>query len=346
LYMDSTIKTMVMGFSFVLLLYLMSVLSSILVPLVLAFLLASLFQPIIIYLKKKKVPKWFIMPLVGIITLIVLFGVFQVIFQTYNEITNQQDFLLARISQKFDAILSWLNYVGKTYFHTRINVKKLSSLWTIERISAFAGGIAASLSSFTGSFVMFLLYYFVLLGSMSNYERFLKYVGGGRANELLIGYEGIQKSIISYITYKTLINLINGALVYLICLLFGVKFAFFWGFLTFMLNFIPTIGSVLVVFFPSIMGIIQFDEFKILLFFILSIISVQFAMLSLVEPIIIGNKLRLNTLTVIFGLVFWGYLWGIAGMILSVPLMVIIKLVFEQTGELSFIGRVMGSSEM
>jgi predicted PurR-regulated permease PerM len=71
----------------------------------------------------------------------------------------------------------------------------------------------------------------------------------------------------------------------------------------------------------------------------------QFIMGNYVEPLIAGHKLNLNTVTVIFGLVFWGWLWGIAGMMLSVPLMVIIKLVLEQIPDMGYIARLMSVPE-
>jgi predicted PurR-regulated permease PerM len=72
--------------------------------------------------------------------------------------------------------------------------------------------------------------------------------------------------------------------------------------------------------------------------------GMQFLIGNLLDPMIMGDRLRLNTITVIFGLLFWGFIWGVPGMLLSVPLMVIIKLILEKSETWSMIARAMGSS--
>jgi predicted PurR-regulated permease PerM len=192
---------------------------------------------------------------------------------------------------------------------------------------------------------MFALYYIVLLSGMSNYPAFVRYVGGKRQETFLKNYETIQKSILAYILTKTLINLSTGALVTIICLIFGIKFALFWGLLVFLLNFVPQIGSVLGILPIVMMGLIQFDSIQAILLLIILTEAVLFTMGNVLEPKVMGSRLRLNTITVLFGLVFWGYLWGIAGMMLSIPLMVIIKLTFDNIPSFHVFGRVMGYPE-
>lgn len=330
-------------FLFVLIFYLLSVLSSILIPLVLAFLFASFFQPLIMLLKRRRVPMWIILPVVAVITLAILFGISQLVIETINQLSEQQDYLLAQLSEKANALANWIDEILRSNFNYTFKPEKIDSVVDFEKISDIAGGVASSIGSFTTSFLMFAIYYVVLLPSISNYERFLKYVGGLEGNKLVSNYERIQKSIISYLGVKTVVSLMTGVFAYLICTFFGVKFAFFWGFLTFLFNFIPTIGSTIAVIFPVLMGIIQFDEIRVVFIMTILLTIIQMIMGNIVEPIMMGNRLRLNTLTVLFGLVFWGYLWGIAGMILSVPLLVILKLVLELNPDLSLFGRLMGT---
>jgi len=110
-----------------------------------------------------------------------------------------------------------------------------------ETISGFASGIG----SFMGSFLFFSLYYVMLLAGMANYEKYLNYVGGEKGDALLREYENIKKSMFSYMWVKVVISLITGILVFSFCTLYGIKFAMFWGFLAFILNFIPNIGSII-----------------------------------------------------------------------------------------------------
>ncbi len=343
--MDNTIKNILIVFLLVLIFYLMSVLSYLLIPLVLAFLSAILFQPLVNAFKKLKVPNWIIMPIVVIITLGIIYGLFNLILETGNEIASQKDYLFARLDFKFSGLMIWLSDIFGHHLDTQNLTTTLTNFFDGKWVSSKVGGLAQSIGSFTSSFFMFALYYVVLLAGLSKYESYLIYVGSGNPT-LITTYKKVQKSIFRYVIIKSLINIANGGLIYLICLIFGIKFAIFWGFLTFLLTFIPSIGSTMAIVFPALMGVIQYDSLQSILFFILCLTIVPFVIGNFLEPKIFGNRLSLNTLTVIFGLVFWGYLWGVAGMVLSVPLLVIIKILFEHIPSLSVVSRIMGKAEI
>ena len=94
---------------------------------------------------------------------------------------------------------------------------------------------------------------------------------------------------------------------------------------------------------PVFMAVIQFDSAGMVLGILICLGASQFVIGSVIDPMIMGNRLKLNTVTVIFGLVFWGYIWGIPGMLLSVPLMVMIRLLLERSDDFAIIARIMGN---
>lgn len=340
--MENQIRNILLVFLFVMIIYLLSALSSILLPLVLALLFAIIFQPLIMYLKKKKIPKWLILPTVSIISLSILTGVALIISETTSQIIEQQDYMMQKLNQKAQSVIDWANKIFGLNYNAQTIADEIFSNVNTKWISSTAGGIAKGLGSFAGSFAMFALYYILLLAGMSEYKRYIIYVGKENGKELLHEYENIQKSVYSYIVIKTLISLGTGILAYVICIAFGVKFAIFWAFVTFLLNYIPSIGSITATIFPVLMSIVQFDSIKTIVFLAILLVMVQFFMGNVLEPMIMGSRLRINTLTVIFGLVFWGYIWGIAGMILSVPLLVMLKIILERFPAFSAFGRIMG----
>ena len=128
------------------------------------------------------------------------------------------------------------------------------------------------------------------------------------------------------------------------CWLFGIDFALFWGFLAFVLNFIPTVGSIVATVPPILLGLIQLSTMSALLLLVLCLVVIQFFFGNFLEPKLLGTSLSLNTVVVILGLVFWGYLWGVTGMILSVPLLVLLKVILTQIPDAMLIVRLMGSS--
>ncbi len=341
--MDTTLKKFFAIIIGVLIFYLLQELSSIILPLVLAFLFASLFQPLVMFLKKKNLPKWLFVPMVALITLAVLFGITMVIIQTVGEVSAQQDFLIEKLNTKLTDIASWLDTLTGDY--VKIDFESVSSLLDPATLSGIATDIASGFGSFTGSFIMFTVYYIVILFSLTDYDRFLRFVEGREDGKYLIYFERIQKSISSYMIVKIFVSILTAGIIYGICKIFGLQFAFFWAFLTFLLNFIPSIGSTIAVIFPTLMGIIQFDSFNTVIIMAALMTVTQLTIGNLVEPSLMGSRLRLNTLTVLFGLVFWGYMWGVPGMFLSVPLLVIMKLILEQFPEFSVFARLMGSPD-
>jgi predicted PurR-regulated permease PerM len=339
---DNVVKNILFLFASVLLFYLLNLLASILLPLVLAMLLAVLVQPFINFTLKKGMPKWLVLPIFAFLTLAVLFGVGLIISNTISLIVEEQNYLLSRLLLKVDSALIWYNETFNAKLDSTLLVseiyKSLGEGSLPEKLSGFASG----LGSFFSSFLFFALYYVMLLAGMANYEEYFIYVGGNRSTELLKEYENISKSIFSYMWIKVIISLFTGLLTFVFCIAFGIKFGVFWGFLAFIMSFIPNIGSVLGTLFPILMSIIQLDSIVEISIFSFLLIMMHFIIGNVVEPIIMGNRLRINTLTVLFGLVFWGYIWGIPGMILSVPLLVIMKILLERSSEFSIFARLMG----
>lgn len=343
--MDNTVKTIVIIMFFILVLYLMSALSSLLIPLVLAVLFAALFQPLTMKLSKSRMPNWFILPIIIIITLGIFYGILNIILSTFNQIGEQQEFILQRLEIRTNDLLLWVNSTFGFHFTTGNIFQEMSAKFNFGWLSSTAGGIASSIGSFTGSFLMFSLYYIVLLAGMSNFHNYVEYIAAEK-KEIFFEYaEKLQNSILKYIITKFFISLTTGVLVFLICWAFGIKFAVFWGFFTFSLNFIPSIGSIISTIPPVLMAVIQYDTFRTPIFMLIILIAIQFSIGNIIEPKIMGDRLKLNTVTVIFGLVFWGYIWGIPGMVLSVPLMVLLKLLFENSPSLSIVARIMSSTD-
>jgi len=339
-----SIRNVLIVILFIIIVYLMKVLASIVIPLVLAFLIALAFQPLITFLRRFKIPKLIILPFVTIITLGILFGIGLIFFESISQIVLQQDYIILKTQQLGDNVLSWLTSLNLPLDYDSVGTQ-ITNWFDITWFSRTAGSVARELGSFAGSFTFFAIYYVLLISGMSEYKAYLIYVKGDDNDnnyDIIKEYENIQHSISSYISVKTLISIGTGLLAYGLCELYGVPFALFWGFLTFLLNYIPSVGSTIATIFPIVMGLIEYGSLEPILIFAILLIIVQFVMGNIIEPIAMGSSLRLNTLTVIFGLVFWGFLWGVPGMILSVPLIAVIKITLEQFPSFSFAGRIMG----
>ena len=137
-----------------------------------------------------------------------------------------------------------------------------------------------------------------------------------------------QEDIQTYLWIKTVTSSITGVVSYLVLLTVGVDFAGFWAFTIFLLNFIPTVGSIIATLFPAILALIQFDTFAQFFIVLIGVGLVQIMVGNFLEPKLMGNTLNLSPFVVMMSLTLWGSLWGIAGMFLSVPITVMMLIIF------------------
>ena len=137
-----------------------------------------------------------------------------------------------------------------------------------------------------------------------------------------------QEDIQTYLWIKTLTSTLTGVVSYFVLLMVGVDFAGFWAFTIFLLNFIPTIGSIIATLFPALLALIQFDTVQQFFIVLIGVGAIQVAVGNFLEPRLMGNSLNLSPFVVMLSLTLWGSLWGIAGMFLSVPITVMLLIVF------------------
>ncbi len=149
--------------------------------------------------------------------------------------------------------------------------------------------------------------------------------------QILETLDKIKSDVKSYFVIKTFVSLFTALFSYLVMKAFGLDFAVFWALLIFILNFIPSIGSIIAVMFPSLLSLVQpwftlYDS----LFMISGLVWVQVMMWNIIEPKFMWNKLNLSPLVIILSLGFWWTLWWVIWMLLSVPIMVIINIILSK----------------
>lgn len=343
---DNTVKNILIIFLLVVIFVVLSTLASILIPFVLALLLAILFQPLISFMKKKGLPSWINIPVVSILSLVILFVIGFVFFNASEQILSERDYLVEQFTSKIDSVLRWAGGAMGLPRRSEQLIDEITKTIDTKMLSGTLGGVAIGVTDFMGSFFMFALYYVVILAGMSNYKAFLLHLGGKEKGHFYLNeYENIRKSVFQYMWVKTLVSVLTGLMTFIICWAFGIKFALFWGFVAFLFDFIPSIGSTIGSMLPILMSIIQFDSFGMILGVALLLVAAHMTMGNLIEPIMLGSAMEINTTTIIFGLVFWGYIWGAVGMILSVPLLVIIRIVLQRLPDFEVVSRLMGSPD-
>lgn len=325
-------------------------LSGLLIPLAFALFIGLLLEPLIQFLSKKGWPYSISITVITILTLGFLFLVGLIVFDTAGQIVEEKTKLLEQINEKFQEILSGLSFIpGIETFKTDGIIETLNKLISIEFLISTSGIVAGQLGTFTFNFILSAIYLVAILGSIVRYEKYIGYLEGDDdigKEKLLKSFIEVKTSIVDYMKVKFLTSLFTGIFFGGISWLFGIDFALFWGFLAFLLNFIPTVGSIVATLPPTLLGLIQIDSGGTFFIFVSLLIATQFIWGNVIEPLLMGSTVALNTVTVILGLVVWGYIWGVAGMLLSVPLIVLAREILAQNPDADMIVKLMGRSRI
>ncbi len=190
--------------------------------------------------------------------------------------------------------------------------------------------------------LVFLFLVFIVAGRGRAERKFPRAVGDGKAGRVRGIVERINVQVRKYLIIKTGASLVNGLMVYAVLSLFGVDFALLFGLVAFLLNFIPSIGSLLAAILRVGFAFFQFGTFWTPFWILVITVGLDTIMGDFVEPRVMGKGLGLSPLLVFFSLLFWGWLWGIPGMILSVPLTAVIKIVCQNIPSLKPVAVLMG----
>lgn len=150
-----------------------------------------------------------------------------------------------------------------------------------------------------------------------------------QAKRIVTIIENVTDQVQKYIGAKTLVSFITGVISIIIFYAFGLDFAIFWGFIIFLFNYIPNIGSIIASLLPVLFSLLQFGSIPVAFWIMISMIILQLSMGNILEPRLMGRTLNLSPLIVILSLIFWGYIWGVAGMILAVPILATLTIIFE-----------------
>jgi AI-2 transport protein TqsA len=206
------------------------------------------------------------------------------------------------------------------------NLKEIISQIDLRAYLQDFGRTVRALVSSTGIIIVYLIF---LLLEQRTFSNKIKAIIQDRqkqkdAFELI---DKMRSDIRTYVAIKVLTSATTGVLSFLVLNMVGVDFASFWAVLIFLLNFIPTIGSIIATIFPSALTLVQFDTIGPFILTISILSAIQFAIGSLIEPKLMGNRLNLSPIVILLSLGLWGSIWGIPGMFLCVPITVIMMIV-------------------
>ncbi len=373
---DKTVKFFIVIIGLVFIAMILKELQNIFIPFVIAYFLFFLFHPLNNFLERKKFPLFSRILIDVIILLLLTAGIINFLIGTLTQFINQLPAYADKLNLTTHSLLISLgiNDPAQNNFSIQGILKKLDYKMLAGSVFSSTFGLISA-----GFFILF-FFIFIVTGHNNIYEAIKKrYVykkvspelkkmkkkyakstvsqteidqlvnnkfnieKNEKEEKLANTFKEINDQIKRYIIAKILINLSAGIIVTLALSIFGIDFAIVWGLFVFLLNFIPSIGSAAALIFPTLMALLQFGSFgyTALIAVIMGIIQTIF--FNIIEPMVIGKRLKLNPLLILFSVLVWGYLWGIVGMLLSVPLTAIIKIIISnsESKNLQFISDLM-----
>ena len=272
---------------------------------------------------RKYIPSWL---KTGLASFVIFGGIFfigqmltsniQSLADSYNQYILNIETIAIKINEIFNINLT----------------KELNHFVANFNFSNYLQSLFNSLSDILGNMVMIIFYVVFLFVEESLFQHKIKLIfePNNRFEKVSGILTKIDKSMSSYIGLKSLVSLLTTTLSYFIMLGVGIDSPLFWAFLIFMFNFIPSIGPILGTILPSLFCLIQFGAFTPALVVLFGVGGVSVLVGSLVEPKLMGNTLNISPLVAIISLALWGSIWGIIGMLLSVPITVAMIIVFSQ----------------
>jgi AI-2 transport protein TqsA len=246
--------------------------------------------------------------------------------------TNKIPFYDARLTLYWDEINSFIQ--DNKWMNLEVNISEYLNPAVIIK---FAGNIFTGFGNLmSNSFIILLVVIFMLL-EISIFERKLKVI-----NEIsLARVNKIVRNLNAYFGTKALTSFVTGILVSITLAIIGIDFPLLWGFLAFLLNFIPNIGSIIAAVPVILLGLIQ-SGFPTALAVMIDFLLINIIIGNVIEPRLMGKNLGLSPLIVFISLIFWGWVLGTVGMLLATPLTMTIKIIFDNMEETKHIGLMMG----
>ncbi|MFK7864931.1 MAG: AI-2E family transporter [Pseudohongiellaceae bacterium] len=198
-------------------------------------------------------------------------------------------------------------------------------------LPAYATSIATSFASILASGGLILIYILFLFLEQGKFDGkitalFSEEEKEADARKIIAKVRGdIQK----YISIKMFTSTLTGSLSYFLLRLLDVDFAGVWGLLIFLLNFIPTVGSIIATIFPALIALAQSDGYSLFVFVLVGIGALQVLIGNIIEPRMMGSSFNLSPIVILLNLALWGTIWGIIGMLLCVPFLIIITIILS-----------------
>lgn len=306
------------------------------VPFLVASFIAVICTPAMQWLQKRGMPGWLSILTVILAVTAVALVVVAVMTRSINEFLQQTDKYERNLDAMQGRLASWIKEKYSS-LSTEIS-DALNTGAVLDFIKRLLIGVSGT---FSNLFLVLLTVFFMLVEAAGFPRKILALSGGSQAALEKGGI--VREAIVRYMTLKTILSLLTGVLVGMWALLMQIDFPVLWGMMAFFLNFIPNVGSIIAAVPAVILALVQYNP-TIAIATAGGYLAINVLIGNVVEPRVMGKGLGLSTLVVFISLVFWGWVLGTVGMLLSVPLTMIVKIVMESFDQTRWLAILLASN--
>ncbi|MEQ9405806.1 MAG: AI-2E family transporter [Cyclobacteriaceae bacterium] len=319
--------------------YLLKTLSFIFIPLFSSMFIALLFLPLMRWFKRKGVPK-----ILSIIMVILIIATFfklsgELIQLSSREILATDNAFFDKAKDKLTTlVISLETFFGVDFLQGEDMLGSLIQKETIIKNFAPTMNFITGMLSMTLTTVFFVV---LLLAGSVDMQKVLNNTILKQHFSSVKTFMKVERDLIKFIKVKFFVSLFTGVGIGIACWGFGVSFPVFWGLFAFAINFLQMIGSVITVVLLAVFAFVEIEATSLLFLFILTTTAIQALFGGILEPIFMGKSFSINVITILIMLMLWGYVWGIPGLIMSIPITVFLKILFEQSENTQIISQLL-----
>jgi AI-2 transport protein TqsA len=298
--------------------------SQILVPIACAAFMALLLGPVINSLRRFRIPPVVSIPSVALLCLLVMALMGGVVGQSVNSLISEGPKYQARVAELAAGLTAFLAQHG-----VRFNLGSLAQSVRPASVLMLLGTAVSQVASVLSYVLLVLLMaVFLLFDALDLPERLRAALGAER--DEVVRFGRIADEVKHYLVLKTYLCLFSGFLTWVVLAATGVDFAPLWGLLAVLVSYVPNIGPFLAAAPPVFLALLSHGLGRMSI--VLVLLSVLYAVIgNVVEPNVLGKRLGISSFAVFISLIVWGWLWGITGMLLSVPLTIVMKIMLENS---------------
>ena len=306
-------------------------------PFFLALFFYFVLSPVLNFLTNLKIPRPVAVFIIVVLTFLIIYLLGLIIYSSGAVFAEELPTYLQKLTNLLNELQTELKlpqtHVDPLSWLKGLDMNQVGSLFL-----SSAGTVLSFLSTF---FLVLIFLVFMLAGKGKLKAKIKASFEKEQATQLTCMVDNIENEIQKYLAIKTVMCLLTGFLTFSILVLFGVRSAVIFGFITFLLNYIPTIGAIIAKILPFVFTLLQFNSLLKAVWLLVILFVLDAVIGSLLEPRMMGRGLGLSPLAILFALFFWGWLWGITGMLLAVPMLVILKSIADNVPSLKFFGALL-----